>query len=333
MNKVDQQHKDMINKIIKTGHSKNKERTGVGTKSIFGVQMKFKMKEGFPLLTLRKIHTKSLVHEMLWFLSAYDQKYQKFGNTNIRYLLNNGVTFWSDWPLKNYNDNNNEKLEQKEFEKKIMENNDFALQWGDLGHIYGHQWLNSNGVNQIDKVIDQLINDPDSRRMIVSSWNVAELPYMMLPPCHLMFQFYSHEMNEESRFYEFSKWKSRYNISMKDTMEQHNFPTRRLSLQLYQRSCDYFLGSPYNIAQYSLLLHMIGQIVNMVPYELTWTGGDVHLYNNHIDAANKLLERTGYDLPTLILNRNIKSIYDFRYDDIHIENYRAHNNIPVKVAV
>jgi len=332
MNNVDFQHKETIKKILKEGAFKN-NRTGVKTYSIFGHQMKFKMAEGFPLLTLRKIHLKSLIHEMLWFLSAYDKKYDKFKNTNIRYLLDNGVTFWSDWPLKNYNDNNSKQLDQKTFEDKIMSDDNFALQWGDLGHVYGHQWLNSNGVNQIDDVINQLKNDPDSRRMIVNSWNVAELPFMMLPPCHLLFQFYTSEMNEEERFEEFSKWKSNNKISMRDTIDQHNFPTRRLSIQLYQRSCDFYLGHPYNIAEYGLLLNMISQIVNMVPYELTWVGGDVHLYENSTDAAKKLLNRYSYELPTLILNKNITSIYDFRYEDIQIENYRAHSNIKVDVAV
>jgi thymidylate synthase len=330
MNNVDLQHKELIKKILKDGHLK-KDRTGVGTKSIFGAQMKFKMKEGFPLLTLRKIHTKSLVHEILWFLGAYDNK--KFSNTNIRYLIENGVTFWTDWPLKNYNDNNDQKLTQKDFEKKILEDDNFALQYGDLGPVYGKQWINCDGVNQIDNIIDQLKNDPDSRRMLVDSWNVAEIPHMMLPPCHMLFQFYSHEMNKESRFYEFSKWKQNYGIPMKDTIEKHNFPTRRLSLQLYIRSNDFYLGSPYNVAEYSLLLHMIGQVVNMIPYELIYTMGDTHLYLNSIDAANKIMERFSYDLPSLTLNRDIKSIYDFRYNDIHIENYKSHSNIKVDVAV
>jgi thymidylate synthase len=331
MNKVDLQHTELIKKILKNGHSKN-DRTGVGTKSIFGYQMRFKMSDGFPLLTLRKIHTKSLIHEILWFLNAYDKKYHKFGNTNIRYLLENGVTFWSDWPLKNYNEHN-EKIDQKSFEDKILSDDNFALQWGDLGPVYGHQWINSNGVNQIDKIIEQLKNDPDSRRMIVDSWNVAEIPYMMLPPCHFMFQFYSHQMNSESRFYEFSKWKHNYKIHYKDTMEQHNFPTRKLSLQLYIRSNDVGLGQPFNIAEYALLLHMIGQITNMVPYELIYTIGDAHVYNNHIEQLNKMNERFSYDLPTLTLNREIESIYDFRFEDIHINNYKSHSNIRMEVAV
>jgi len=332
MNKVDQQHKELIKKILTTGHTKN-DRTNIGTTSIFGHQMRFKMKDGFPLLTLRKIHTKSLIHEILWLLGAYDEKFKKFRNTNIRYLLENGCTFWTDWPLKNYNENNSEKLDQKEFENKILTNDDFALQWGDLGPVYGEQWLNFGGVNQIDYIIDMLKNNPEDRGIIVSCWNVPKLNHMMLRPCHMMFQFYSYEMNEESRFYEFSKWKHNYNIPMKDTMEQHNFPTRKLSLQLYIRSNDCYLGQPFNIAEYALLLHMVGQIVNMVPCELIYTIGDAHLYNNSIDASNKLLLRNSYDLPTLILNREIKSIYDFRYEDISIENYKSHSNIKVDVAV
>lgn len=330
MNKVDQQHKDLIKKILSSGHSK-KDRTGVGTRSIFGEQMRFKMKDGFPLLTLRKIHTKSLIHEILWLLGAYDNK--KFPNTNIRYLVENGVTFWTDWPLRNYNEHNNMKLSQKEFEEMILKNDDFALQWGDLGPVYGKQWINCNGVNQIDNIINQLRTDPDSRRMIVDSWNVAEIPHMMLPPCHFMFQFYSHEMNKDSRFYEFTKWKQNNKITMTDTMEQHNFPTRKLSLQLYVRSNDVGLGQPFNISEYALLLNLIGQIVNMVPYELVYTIGDAHIYNNHIDQLIKMSDRVSYDLPTLTLNRNIKSIYDFRYDDIVINDYKSHSNIKMDVAV
>lgn len=330
MNNVDKQHKELITKILKEGHIKS-DRTGVGTKSIFGSQMRFKMKEGFPLLTLRKIHLKSVIHELLWFLGAYDNK--KFSNTNIRYLLDNGVTFWTDWPLKNYNNHHDIKISQKEFEDKIKKDDNFALQWGDLGPVYGKQWINSSGVNQIDDIINQLKNNPDSRRMIVDSWSVPEISQMMLPPCHMMFQFYSHEMNSESRFYEFSKWKHRYNIPMKDTIDQHDFPIRRLSLQLYIRSQDVYLGQPFNIAEYSLLLHMMAQVVNMVPYELVYTMGDAHLYTNSFDASRRLLERDSYELPILTLNREIKNIYDFRYSDITIENYRAHNNITVEVAV
>lgn len=332
MNKVDLQHKELIKKILSHGHSKS-DRTGIGTKSIFGHQMRFKMKDGFPLLTLRKIHTKSLIHEILWLLGAYDEKFNKFRNTNIRYLLENGCTFWTDWPLKNYNENNEEKLEQKEFENRILTDDNFALQWGDLGPVYGEQWLNFGGVNQIDYIIDMLKNNPEDRGIIVSCWNVPKLNHMMLRPCHMMFQFYSHEMNSESRFYEFSKWKHNYKIPYKETMEQHNFPTRKLSLQLYIRSNDCYLGQPFNIAEYALLLHMVSQIVNMVPCELIYTIGDAHLYNNSIDACNKMMERFSYDLPTLVLNREIKSIYDFRYEDITIENYKSHSNIKVDVAV
>ena len=329
MNNLDIQHKQLIEKILKDGENKL-DRTGVGTRSIFGHQMRFKMTDGFPLLTLRKIHTKSLIHEILWFLSAYDDKYKKFRNTNIRYLVDNGVTFWTDWPLANYNKYNS-PLSQKEFEKRIMEDDDFALQWGDLGPVYGKQWLNFSGVNQIDEVINLLKNDPDSRRIILNAWNPPEIPHMMLPPCHMFFQLYSFDMGEDERFYFFTKDRVTYKKAHKSISSC--FPKRRLDMQLYIRSQDVYLGQPFNIAEYALLLHMLAQVTNMVAGNLIYTIGDAHLYTNSIDAAKTICTRTGYDLSKLVLNKKIKNIYDLRFDDIQIEDYKSHNNIYVKVAV
>lgn len=355
-NKVDQQYKDTIKKILEHGISKM-DRTKTGTKSIFGHQMRFDMADGFPLLTLRKIHTKSVIHEMLWFLGSFDQeKYGSFGNTNIRYLLDNGVTFWSDWPYKSYCKSREFRPElpeftMKEFEGKIILDDDFAREFGSIGAGYGKQWLNfggyvekkrngnqfdltvHEGVNQIDYLINELKKNPDSRRLILNAWKADEIEDTLLPPCHMMFQLYSQKMTNEERLYSYSRWLVDNKLPLKPMTDEYNFPDRKLSLQIYQRSCDFGLGFPFNVAEYALLLHMISQIVNMVPNELIWLGGDVHIYNNHIDQMKKLLDRFSYDLPTLTLNKNIKSIYDFRYEDIKIENYKSHSNIKMDVAV
>lgn len=363
MNKHDWEYKKLLQNILDNGITK-KDRTGVGTKSIFGTQMRFKMLDGFPLLTLRKIHIKSLIHELLWFLGAYDEKYKKFGNTNIRYLLDNGVTFWTEWAYESYKKYRLDKyldddlkdsktikklkiLSIQEFEEKIKLDDDFALKYGTLGPVYGHQWLNfggykeqveltdnyeinrngtrlvnskgwksmnMEGINQIDQVIDQLINNPDSRRMIVSAWNPAEIEDQLLPPCHMMFQFYTSELIEKER-------------------ELNPGKERKISLQMVQRSCDAGLGIPYNIASYSLLLYMVAQVVNMVPDEFIWVGGDTHIYSNHITQMKELMERTSFESPKLILNPEINNIYDYRFDDFKIENYEHHPNIKMEVAV
>jgi thymidylate synthase len=351
----DEQLKALYEKILVEGVRKE-DRTGVGIKSIFGHQMRFKMSEGFPLLTLRKIHLKSLIHELLWFLGAYEEKYQKFGNTNIRYLLDHGVSFWNEWPYErykaetlkkyHYNDLKDEKtikklrlLSLKDFAKKIQQDDWFAKKWGDLGPVYGKQWLDwggyqerveikkefsqtkgdfrvidhqgwkdipIRGVNQIKNVLTELRENPDSRRIIVNAWNVSDLEEMLLVPCHMFFQFY--------------------------TTPQEEGP-RKLSLQLYQRSCDSYLGLPFNIASYAILLHMIAQVVGMVPDELIWTGGDVHLYNNSLKATQELLKRKPFTSPQLKLSSEIEDLFEFRYEDITLVNYQSHENIKVSVAV
>jgi len=372
MNNTDRQYKELIEKILTEGVKKS-DRTGTGTISVFGHQMRFKMSEGFPLLTLRKIHTRSVIHELLWFLGAFDEQWQKFGNTNIRYLLQQGVTFWSEWPHKEYikqlEYNPGEKLTLKQFEERIKLDDDFAMKFGSIGPGYGEQWLNSgslemmeiidnkveevgdnivrrstkkitklDGINQIDSVIDTLKKNPDSRRMIVDSWNPMRIDEMLLPPCHLLFQFYSSKIKEIDRYHLYNKWikENGYNdigISHSDGMKHYKFPERELSLQLYIRSQDCYLGNPFNVSEYSLLLHMISQVTNMIPKELVYTIGDAHLYNNSIDAVKEICERDSYPLPKLMINQNIKSIYDFRYDDIRIEDYQSHPNIKVEVAV
>jgi thymidylate synthase len=355
-NKVDLQHKELIKRILDEGVLK-RDRTGVGTKSIFGHQLRFLMNEGFPLLTLRRIHMKSTIHEILWFLGSYDKdKYEQFGNTNIRYLLDHGVTFWSDWPYKAYIEARKYRdlpeFTMKEFEAKIVLDDAFAKEFGSIGPGYGKQWIDyggkverekledgtiqithTEGINQINKIIEQLRKDPDSRRIILDAWKVDELGEMLLPPCHFQFQLYSFKMNIEDRLYSYFKWSRENDIPYGRPMDEFNFPERKLSLSLSIRSQDVYLGQPFNIAEYALLLHMIAQVVNMVPHELIINLGDAHLYLNSIDAAKKIIERSSFDLPTLHLNQNIKNIYDFRFEDIVINNYRAHSNIPVPVAV
>ena len=354
MNNTDKQYKELINKIFSDGHFCD-DRTGTGTKSIFGYQMRFKMDEGFPLLTLRKIHTKSVIHELLWFLSAFDSKYDMFGNCSIRYLLDMGVSFWSEWPFQEYNKQRKYRPELpemniKEFEAKIMEDNKFAIDFGSIGRGYGKQWLNCGGdverfhdekgnsfmkviqgVNQIDDCIELLKKNPDSRRIIVDSWNPVDLPNMLLPPCHMMFQFKTYKMTPSERIEAYKVWDGDKHPDK--NMDENKFPERKLSLQMYIRSNDIFLGSPFNISEYALLLHMVAQVVNMIPDELVYTIGDAHLYNNSIEAAKTIIKRSSYPLPTLKLNKNIESIYDFRYEDIVIDNYKSHPNIKVDVAV
>lgn len=355
MENVDTQYKKLVREILNNGIEKG-DRTGVGTKSIFGYQMKLNVEKDFPLLTLRKIHTKSLIHELLWFLESYDDKYKKFGNTNIKYLLDNGVTFWSEWPyeyyknkiLENYlkddlKDDKNVKnlkiLIQKEFENKIKNDNEFALKWGDLGPVYGKQWtdwggyihkvelkdefqhtkskskiVNHNGwkevrikgINQIKEIIETLKNNPDSRRMIVSAWNVEDIDSMLLAPCHILFQFYSFSIPGEEK--------------------------RRLSLQLYQRSADVGLGVPYNIASYTILLKIIANIVNMVPYNFVYNIGDAHIYNNHFEQINEVINRKNKNSPKINIS-NKEKITDYRFEDIKILDYNPHPNIKMQVAV
>jgi thymidylate synthase len=355
-NNVDLQHKELIKKILEKGVDK-KDRTGIGTRSIFGHQLVYDLEEGFPLLTLRKIHTKSVIHELLWFLGSYDkEKYESFGNTNIRYLLDHGVTFWSDWPYYSYLRSREYRPELpdmniKEFEAKIVIDDDFAREFGSIGPGYGKQWLNyggsverkiedgkqtfivTQGINQIDYLINELKKDPDSRRLILDAWKVDEIEEMLLPPCHFTFQLYSKKIKPEHLLHEFTKWLDVHKLPIKPIANYPEFPDRKLSMMLNIRSNDIYLGNPFNVAEYALLLHMISQVVSMIPNKLIINIGDAHLYTNSIEASKKLLERDGYKLPTLKLNKNVKNIYDFRYEDIVIENYNSHANIHVPVAV
>ncbi|MFM8349348.1 MAG: thymidylate synthase [Bacteroidota bacterium] len=259
---------DLMADILATGALKT-DRTGTGTLSVFGRQLRFDLSEGFPLVTTKKLHLRSIIHELLWFLS---------GDTNIRYLNEHGVTIWDEWADAN----------------------------GDLGPVYGHQWRSwpapdGRHIDQITQVLEQIRSKPDSRRHIVSAWNPAEVDKMALPPCHALFQFYVAD--------------------------------GRLSCQLYQRSADYFLGVPFNIASYSLLTHMVAEQCDLEPGEFVWTGGDVHLYTNHLEQAREQLSREPYPLPQLVIVRKPDSIFSYRFDDFRIDGYQSHPAIKAPIAV
>ena len=254
---------------VRDNGARKQDRTGTGTLSVFGYQMRFDLARGFPLLTTKKVHTKSIVHELLWFLR---------GETNIAYLKANGVTIWDEW----------------------------ADASGDLGPIYGYQWRSwpapdGRHIDQLANVMAEIKRNPDSRRLIVSAWNVGDIPRMKLPPCHAFFQFYVAD--------------------------------GRLSCQLYQRSCDIFLGVPFNIASYALLTHMVAAQSGLEPGDFVWTGGDCHLYLNHLEQAEVQLAREPYPLPRLVLRRKPPTLFDYAYDDIEIAGYRSHPALKAPVAV
>ena len=257
------QYNDLVRYILEEGTDKA-DRTGTGTRSVFGYQMRFDLQKGFPLLTTKKVHFKSIAHELIWFLK---------GNTNIKYLKENSVSIWDEWADEN----------------------------GNLGRIYGAQWRDFGGIDQISNLVKEIKKNPNSRRMIVSAWNPVDVPQMALPPCHMMFQC--------------------------------NVANNKLSLQMYQRSCDVFLGLPFNIASYALLTEMIAQVCGLKAGELIITLGDAHLYNNHIDKVKMQLTRSEYKLPFIELDSTIKNIFHFEYSDINLLNYQSHPLIKAKVAV
>jgi len=262
------QYLDLMQHILENGAEKS-DRTGVGTRSVFGYQMRFNLQDGFPIITTKKLHLRSIIYELIWFLR---------GDTNVQYLIENGVRIWNEWADEN----------------------------GELGPVYGSQWRSwktsdQGSVDQISNLIYEIKHNPHSRRLIVSAWNVADIDKMALPPCHLLFQFYV--VNES------------------------------LSCQLYQRSADIFLGVPFNIASYALLTHMIAQVCNLQPGEFVHTFGDVHLYNNHIEQAETQLMRQPFTLPFIKINDQVSSIFDYRYEDFELVNYRAHPHIKADVAV
>ena len=281
-----------LNHILENGKEKD-DRTNTGIISVFGYQMRFDLSKGFPLVTTKKIHLKSVIHELLWFIN---------GDTNIQYLVKNGVKIWNDWPYESYaksNEYNDETMD--EFIEKIINDNVFARNYGDLGPVYGKQWRDFNGVDQLYNVIESLKGNPDSRRHIVISWNPNDLDDMALPPCHMMFQFYVVD--------------------------------NKLSLQLYQRSADAFLGVPFNIASYALLLMMVAKITGYEAHEFVHTIGDGHIYKNHIKQVQEQLKREPYPLPQMHIHGNQDHIEDFVYDDFELVNYKHHPHIKGKVAV
>ena len=292
-----QQYQQFLQHILENGIRKE-DRTGTGTISVFGYQMRFNLNEGFPLVTTKKLHVKSIIHELLWFIA---------GDTNIQYLCKNACNIWNDWPFAKYQKSSDYQGEtMKEFATKIANNDAFAKQHGELGPVYGSQWrswpLPDGGhINQIQQLLDQIKNNPDSRRLIVSAWNVADIPRMKLPPCHAFFQFYVAD--------------------------------GRLSCQLYQRSADIFLGVPFNIASYALLTHMMAQQTGLEVGDFIWTGGDCHLYSNHLEQVDLQLSRTPYPLPQLKIHRKPDSIFDYRFEDFEILNYEFHPHIKAPVAV
>lgn len=286
------QYIDLCNYILNNGVKKD-DRTGTGTISVFGYQMRFNLGEGFPLLTTKKVHLKSIIHELLWFIS---------GSTNIKYLVDNDVRIWNDWPYdlyKNSPDFQGETIE--EFAAKIKESDEFAKKYGNLGPVYGKQWRDFNGVDQLSNLIEQIKTNPNSRRLIISAWNPAEVDKMALPPCHSFMQFYVAE--------------------------------GKLSCQLYQRSADVFLGVPFNIASYALFTMMIAQVCGLEPGDFVHTLGDAHIYLNHLDQVNKQIKRSLRPLPKMVINPNVKSIFDFKYEDFTLLNYNPHSGIKGKVAV
>ncbi len=269
------------------------DRTKTGTYSVFGYQMRYDLSDGFPLLTTKKVHLKSIIHELLWFIS---------GDTNIKYLVDNGVRIWNEWPYQTYQKSPEYQGEtMDEYVQKIKDDEEFAKVHGDLGPVYGAQWRNFNGVDQLEYILNELKNNPNSRRMILSAWNPAEIKDMALPPCHTLIQFYVAD--------------------------------NKLSLQLYQRSADIFLGVPFNIASYSLLLMMVAQVTGYECGEFVHTLGDAHIYQNHLDQINLQLSREVRQRPKMVINPNIRSLYDFKYEDFKLEDYKPHPGIKGKVAV
>lgn len=290
------QYLDFLKHILENGEKKE-DRTGTGTISTFGYQMRFDLSKGFPLLTTKKVFLKGIIHELLWFIK---------GETNIKYLVDNNVKIWNDWPYKKYtesSDYSGETLE--EFIEKIKSDDAFAKVWGELGPVYGYEWRHFEGKDatqdQLKWVINEIKTNPNSRRLIVNSWHAAYIDRMALPPCHMAFQFYVRN--------------------------------GKLSCQLYQRSADAFLGVPFNIASYSLLTMMIAKICGLEPGEFIHTFGDCHIYLDHLEQVNLQLSRDTRELPKMIINRDVKDIEDFKFEDFELVGYDPHPTIKGKVSV
>ena len=289
-----QQYLDLCKHILENGEIR-KDRTGTGTISTFGYQMRFNLQDGFPLLTTKKVFYRGIFEELLWFLS---------GSTNIKPLVDKKVGIWNEWPYKDYTNSKDYKGETlEEFVEKIRNDQEFADKYGNLGPVYGKQWRDFGGVDQIKELVENIKKDPFSRRHMVVAYNPAEVKDMALPPCHSLFQFYV------------------------------SADGKKLSCQLYQRSGDVFLGVPFNIASYSLLLAMVAQVCDLEPYEFVHTFGDAHIYLNHVDQIHEQLSRAPRKLPKLVLNPEVKDIFDFKYEDIKIEDYDPYPAIKGAVSV
>ena len=338
MNTIDKSYQQLLQDILDNGVDK-KDRTGTGTLSVFGRQIRHKMSEGFPLLTTKKMAWKVMVAELLWFLR---------GDTNIKFLLDYDCHIWDGDAYKNYCKwvgPRFEPLTQEEFINKIKTDEEFANKWGDLGPIYGAQWRRWGGLqdiadddtpiylDQISNLINELKTNPDSRRLMVSAWNVGELNEMVLPPCHYGFQMYTRELSEMERYGLLLKsgyeGKEMNTSNMMQICDDANVPKRAISLMWNQRSVDTFLGLPFNIASYGLLLMMIADEVNMVPEELIGNLGDVHLYLNHIEQAKEQINREPFELPTVYVRDGIES---FMPGDIVLENYKSHPTIKAPLS-
>ena len=340
MNNLDKQYQALLQDILDNGVEK-KDRTGTGTISVFGRQIRHKMSEGFPLLTTKKMAWKTMVTELIWFLR---------GDTSIEYLLKNDCNIWTGDSYKNYckytsensskwngwmRDNGDGTLSmftQEEFINKIKTDDVFAERWGDLGKIYGYQWRNWNGeIDQISELIRQLNENPDSRRLLVSAWNPSDLPYQVLPPCHYGFQVYTRELSWEEQV----QWVMKNtdveleNLYIVEEIAKSSTPKRAISLMFNMRSVDTFLGLPFNIASYGLLLLMIADEVNMVPDELIGTLGDVHLYSNHIEQAKEQISREPFELPAVHVR---DGIFSFMHGDVILENYKSHPTIKAPLS-
>jgi thymidylate synthase len=336
MNKLDKDYQALLKDIIYSGRDKE-DRTGTGTMSVFGRQIRHKMADGFPLLTTKKMAFRTMVTELLWFLK---------GDTNIKYLVENGCNIWNGDAYKNYEEYSRANsygvdfLSMEEFIDEIKTNDEFAAKWGELGPIYGKQWRDWNNIDQIDNLLLQLIANPDGRRLMVSAWNVGEMNDMVLPPCHYGFQVYTRELLPNERKVEWAKSVNKdpsyaYNLSQED-LDEKGFPRRTISLMWNQRSVDTFLGLPFNIASYGLLLLILAKEVNMLPDELIGNLGDVHLYKNHIAQAKEQIEREPFELPTILFKDHLDdfdSIIDIlRVKDFILDGYESHPTIKAPLS-
>lgn len=368
---IEKQYLHLLKDILDNGVVKE-DRTGTGTKSVFGRMLTHNMKDGFPLITTKKVHMKSIIHELLWFLNMMPPKYDKFGNTNIKYLVDNGVNIWNDWPYKEYKfeaesveeinydllvddpeKNCTRIMTLDEFIERIKTDDNFAMKWGKLGPVYGKQWRDwvtyfdkskgymPHSYDQIQNLINDLEVNPDSRRLMVSAWNVGEIDQMSLPPCHYGFQLYTRKLTYHEReeiFNKTYKFEGRpWNSKEADVFfDEKGIPKRALSLMWQQRSVDTLLGLPFNIASYAILLAVIAKHVNMVPEELKCSLGDTHLYLNHLEYAKEQISRKPYNLPKLNIKSDMK-VFWFNYEDIEILNYKSYPNWTVenkpKIAV